>query len=80
MKRTPDFNYRVLIPRHSTGIMPRITERHINSAIGPASVAQLDARSTGDQEVAGSTTAGSVTFFHGGLIMNYFLRSFSPFR
>ena len=33
--------------------------------MGPASVAQLDARPTGDQEVAGSTSAGSATFFHG---------------
>ena len=29
----------------------------------PASVAQLDARPTGDQEVAGSTSARSETFF-----------------
>ena len=28
-------------------------------------VAQLDAHPTGDQEVAGSTTAGSATFFCG---------------
>ena len=34
-----------------------------------ASVAQLDARPTGDQEVAGSTPAGSATFFRGDLIM-----------
>ena len=46
----------------------------------PASVAQLDARLTGDQEVAGSTPAGSATFFRGDLIMKYFLQSFSPFR
>ena len=45
-----------------------------------ASVAQLDARPTGDQEVSGSTPAGSATFFLGDLIMKYFLRSFSPFR
>ena len=43
-------------------------------------MAQLDARPTGDQEVAGSTPAGSATFFRGDLIMKYFLRSFSPFR
>ena len=30
-----------------------------------ASVAQPDARPTGDQEVAGSTPAGSATFFRG---------------
>ena len=46
----------------------------------PASVAQLDARPTDDQEVAGSTSAESATFFHGDLIMKYFLRSFSPIR
>ena len=34
-----------------------------------ASVAQLDARPTDDQEVAGSTPAGSATFFRGDLIM-----------
>ena len=48
--------------------------------IRPASVAQLDARPTGDQEVAGSTPAGSATFFRGDLIMKYFLWSFSSFR
>ena len=31
----------------------------------PASVAQLDARPTGDQEVAGSIPAGPATFFRG---------------
>ena len=31
----------------------------------PASVAQLDPRSTGDQEVVGLTPAGSATFFRG---------------
>ena len=30
-----------------------------------ASVAQLDAYPTGDQEVVDSTPAGSATFFHG---------------
>ena len=43
-------------------------------------MAQLDARPTGDQEVAGSTPAGSATFFRGDLKKKYFLRSFSPFR
>ena len=46
----------------------------------PDSVAQLDARPTGDQEVSSSTPAGSATFFRGNLTMKYFLRSFSPFR
>ena len=41
-------------------------------------MAQLDACPTGDQEVAGSTPTGLATFFHGDLIMKYFLRSFSP--
>ena len=41
-----------------------------------APVAQLHARSTDDQEVAGSTPVGSATFFRGDLIMKYFLRSF----
>ena len=44
-----------------------------------ASVAQLDACQTGDQEVAGSTLTGSATFFYRDLIMQYFLQSFSPF-
>ena len=41
--------------------------------------AQLDAHPTGDQNVAGLTSARSVIFFFGDLIMKYFLRSFSPF-
>ena len=32
----------------------------------PASVSQLDARSTGDQEAAGSTPTGSAIFFRRG--------------
>ena len=31
----------------------------------PASIAQLNARPTGDQEIGGSTPSGSATFFHG---------------
>ena len=46
----------------------------------PASVAQLDARPTGDQEVAGSTPAEVGNILSWSLIMKYFLRSFSPFR
>ena len=46
----------------------------------PASVAQLDARPTGDQEVAGSTPAEVGNILSWRLIMKYFLRSFSPFR
>ena len=33
----------------------------------PASVAQLDAQLTGNQELVGSTPAGSATFFRGDL-------------
>ena len=44
-----------------------------------ASVAQLDARQTGDQEVAGSTPAGSATFFV-EIGHEIFLRTFSPSR
>ena len=44
-----------------------------------ASVAQLDARPTGNQEFAGSTPVESGTFFRGDLIMKYLLRSFSLF-
>ena len=40
----------------------------------PASMAQLDAHRTGDQEVAGSITPGPATFFPGD-----FLWWFSPF-
>ena len=46
----------------------------------PAPVAQLDARPTGDQEVAGSTPAEVGNILSWRLIMKYFLRSFSPFR
>ena len=45
----------------------------------PASVAQLDARPTGDQEVPGSTPAEVGNILSWRLIMKYFLRSFSPF-
>ena len=44
----------------------------------PASVAQLDARPTGDQEVAGSNPAEVGNILSWRLIMKYFLRSFSP--
>ena len=53
-------------------------ERNMKQVL--VSVAQLDGHPTGDQEVAGSNPAGSATFFHGDLIMKYFLQSFSPFR
>ena len=38
----------------------------------PALVAQFDAHLTGDQEVVGSTPAGSATFFCGGWSGNVF--------
>ena len=47
--------------------------------IMPALLDQLDVSGTGDQEVAGSTPDGLATFFHGDLIMKYFLGSFCPF-
>ena len=46
----------------------------------PLSVAQLDARPAGDQEVTGSTPTEVGNILSWGLIMKYFLWSFSPFR
>ena len=46
----------------------------------PASVAQLDARPTGDQEVAGSTPAEVGNILSWRLIMKHFLQSFSLCR
>ena len=45
-----------------------------------ASVAQLDAHPTGDQEVMGSTPAKVGNILSWRLIMKYFLWSFSPFH
>ena len=45
-----------------------------------ASVAQLDARPTGDQGDAGSAPAEVGDILSWRLIMKYFLRSFSPIR
>ena len=50
----------------------------MSSAMLQASLAQLDARPTGDQEIAGSIPARSATFFRGNLIMKYFLRHSLP--
>ena len=55
------------------------TKSRAKAVILPALMAQLDARPTGNQEVAGSTPAGSATLFRGDLITKYFLLSFSPF-
>ena len=52
---------------------------HVNFIVS-ASVAQLDARLTGDQEVAGSTPAKVGNILSWRWIMKYFLRSFSLFR
>ena len=43
-----------------------------------ASVAQLDARLTGDQEVMDFISLGSSNILLWRLIMKYFLKSFSP--
>ena len=43
-------------------------------------MAQLDARPTDDQEVAGSTPAGSANILSWRFEHDYFLRSFSPYR
>ena len=45
-----------------------------------ASVAQLDTRPTGDQEIAGSNPAEDGNILSWRLIMKYILRSFIPFR
>ena len=45
-----------------------------------ASVVQSDVCPTGDQEVTGLMTSGSGNILSWRLIMNYFLRSFSPFH
>ena len=47
---------------------------------GLASIAQSDARLTGDQEVMGVIPGGSGNILLWRLIMKYFLWSFSPFR
>ena len=44
-----------------------------------SSVAQLDARPIGDQEVTGSTPTEVGNILSWEFIMKYFLRSFSPF-
>ena len=53
-----------------------ITEHRLTK---PASVAQLNARSTGEQEVAGSTAAWSVTFFCGDWSWNIFYGHSLPY-
>ena len=66
----------------------RITSTPLESVFIPhiysstqTSVAQSNARPTGDHEVAGSIPAAwSVNILSWRLIKKYFLRSFSPFR
>ena len=73
-----DCSEMVLIPReqiHVTENRPHL----IREAKAPGSVAQSDARSTGDQEgVSSRLRSGSILSLR--LIMKSFLRSFSPFR
>ena len=45
----------------------------------PASMAHLAARPTYDQEITGSTTAGSAKFFRGDWSWNMFYGHFLPF-
>ena len=45
----------------------------LRGAMHVASVATLDVRPTGNQEVVGSTPAGSATFFRGDMLIKYFL-------
>ena len=60
--------------------MAVVSSKDPEQSIHPTGFGGSDAHPTGDQEVAGSTPAESATFFHGDLIMKYFLWSFSPFH
>ena len=51
-----------------------------STLLKPASVAQLNARVTVDQELVGSTPAKVGNIISWRLMMKYFLWSFSPFR
>ena len=57
-----------------------LTKMLLISTQNSASVAQLDARPTGDQEVAGLIPAKVGNILSWRVIMKYFLWSFSPFR
>ena len=50
---------------NSERLLTKLNPKRLSPAALPALVAQLDARPTGDQEVAGSTPAGSATLFRG---------------
>ena len=77
---------------HSSGAIKTAFDIQVDRKRGPgrpkmtwkqqlqASVAQLDARPTGNQEVAGSTPAEVGNILSWRLIMKYFPWSFSPFR
>ena len=56
----------------------KLEQVHLTTLV-PASMAQLDARPTGDQEIAGSTPAEVCNILFWRLILKYFLQSFSPF-
>ena len=60
-------------------VSPFLHVTHLLDMNGPGSVAQSDARSTGDQEgVSSRLRSGNILSLR--LIMISFLRSFSPFR
>ena len=52
-------------PKNAVCVLFNVNNTNEHLKKPPASVAQLEARPTGDQEVAGSTAAGSVTFCRG---------------
>ena len=78
------FAYDVLseISQQAHDVNTTLPERRCQHCINvmSAPVAQLDARSTGDQEVAGSTPALVGNILSWRSIMKYFLQSFSPFH
>ena len=64
-------NYTKTYKQHIKLII-NITEERKMFSMQPASVAQLDARQTGDQEVASSIIAGSATFFRWDWSLKFF--------
>ena len=69
-------NYKSCLPNKNG----RKSTKCMQSPSVPASVAQLDARLTGDQEVVGSAPSKVANILSWRLIMKYFLRSFFPVR
>ena len=51
---------------------PSLSAKHPAKTVEPALMAQLDARPTGNEDVAGLTPAGLATFFHGDWWWNIF--------